>query len=77
MSSQAILSTERKIRRAQDFVPVITGTEVLEEKDNEVTRVAFFTSWAGRPASEVKEICRSFPPTKVSGFRGGNGDDEG
>ncbi|RMY89412.1 hypothetical protein D0862_10215 [Hortaea werneckii] len=56
---------QRKIRKAQDFVPVIEGTDVLEEKENEVTRVAHFKGTEGKPGHHVKEICKSYYPTKV------------
>ena len=57
---------QRKIRRAQDFVPVIEGCDVLEEKDNEVTREAHFKEALGRPAQTVREVCKSYYPTKAS-----------
>lgn len=50
---------QRKIRRAQDFVPIISACEVLEDKGDEVTRVATF------PDTTVKEVCKSYYPTKV------------
>ena len=56
---------QRKIRQAQDFVPPITATDILEEKENEVVRVAHFKDFAGEPSHTVKETCKSFPPTKV------------
>lgn len=56
---------QRKIRKAQDFVPVIEATDVVEEKGDEVTRVAHFKSMHGQPPREVKEICRSFWPCRV------------
>lgn len=56
---------QRKIRKAQDFVPVIDGTTVLEEKENEVTRLAHFKGSNGTPEREVKEVCKSYYPTKV------------
>lgn len=56
---------QRKIRKAQDFVPVISGTDVIEEKDNEVVRVAHFKPAHGQPAKEVREVCKSYYPTKV------------
>lgn len=57
---------QRKIRKAQDFVPVIESCEVLEEKENEVVREAHFKAAGGKPAHSVKEVCKSFYPTKVS-----------
>lgn len=57
---------QRKVRRAQDFVPVITGTDVVEDKGDEVVRVAHFKAMHGQPEREVREVCRSFWPTKVS-----------
>ncbi|GAB7358026.1 hypothetical protein MBLNU230_g0191t1 [Neophaeotheca triangularis] len=56
---------QRKVRRAQDFVPVITGTDVVEDKGDEVVRVAHFKAMHGQPEREVREVCRSFWPTKV------------
>lgn len=60
------LGLQRKIRKAQDFVPVIESTEVLEDKDNEVTRVAHFRGPPdGGPGHSVKEVCKSYYPVKV------------
>lgn len=56
---------QRKIRKAQDFVPIITGCDVLEEKENEVIREAHFMERPGVPASSVREVCKSYYPTKV------------
>lgn len=56
---------QRKIRRAQDFVPVITGCDVLEEKDNVVVREAHFKPQEGNESHSVKEVCKSYYPTKV------------
>ncbi|KAK5132606.1 hypothetical protein LTR08_008805 [Meristemomyces frigidus] len=56
---------QRKIRKAQDFVPVIEKTEVLEDKGNEVTRIAHFSALNGHEPHAEKEICKSYYPTKV------------
>lgn len=56
---------QRKIRKAQDFVPVITGCDVLEEKENEVKREAHFKGQDGGEGHSVIEICKSYYPTKV------------
>lgn len=50
---------QRKIRRAQDFVPIIEGCDVIEEKDNQVIREAHFKAALGNPAKTVREDCRS------------------
>lgn len=52
---------QRKIRKAQDFVPVIVSTDVLEDGETEVKRVAHFKS-----GQNVEEVCKSYYPTKVS-----------
>lgn len=54
---------QRKIRTAQDFVPIISGTNVLEDNVNEVVREVDFRERDGIPAHSVKEICKSYPPT--------------
>ena len=59
---------QRKIRRAQDFVPVILATDVVSESENEVVRVAHFGEFHGKPPSSVREVCRSFEPTKVRNY---------
>lgn len=59
---------QRKIRRAQDFVPIITGCDVLEEKENEIVREAHFKARDGIPAHSVKEVCKSYYPTKVGSY---------
>jgi len=56
---------QRKIRKAQDFVPPISGTDVLEEKENEVTRVAHFKQMGDRPPHSEKEVCKSYYPSRV------------
>jgi hypothetical protein len=57
---------QRKIRHAEDFVPIIEKTEVIEDdKKDEVVRVAHFIEANGQPAHTVREICRSYYPTKV------------
>lgn len=56
---------QRKVRKAQDFVPVIIGCDVLSEKENEVVREAHFKERDGHPAMSVKEVCKSYYPTKV------------
>ena len=57
---------QRKIRKAQDFVPVIESCEVLEEKENEVVREAHFKPFMDQPAHSLKEVCKSYYPTKAS-----------
>jgi hypothetical protein len=56
---------QRKIRRAQDFVPPIEGCDVVEEKDNEVVREAHFKAFMGNPPKTVREVCKSYYPSKV------------
>ena len=47
---------QRKIRKAQDFVPVIEKTEVLEDKGDEVTRIAYFSALNGHEPHAEKEV---------------------
>lgn len=56
---------QRKIRKAQDFVPVIEACDVIEEKDNEVVREAHFKAVQGFEKKTVREVCKSYYPTKV------------
>ncbi len=62
---------QRKVRRAQDFVPVITGSKVLEEHDNVVVREAYFgkkedgETVPGQEGKTIREKCILFEPTKV------------
>lgn len=47
-------------------MPIIEKTDVIEDhKENEVVRVAHFIAQEHSPAHEVKEICKSYYPTKV------------
>jgi hypothetical protein len=47
-------------------VPIIEKTEVIEDdKENEVVRVAHFIEQPHQPAHSVKEVCKSYYPTKV------------
>jgi Domain of unknown function (DUF1857) len=63
---------ERKVRRAQDFVPVITECKVLEDKDNVVIREAKFVagqdSVPGQEGKTIREVCKLHEPTKVRMF---------
>ena len=64
---------QRKVRHGNEFVPVIKKCEVLEDNGDEVTRQVTFHFKDGIPGREqekVIEICKSFPPTKVSGTGG-------
>ncbi|RYN22869.1 hypothetical protein AA0113_g8835 [Alternaria arborescens] len=55
---------QRKIRFAQEFVPVIESCEVLEEKDGVVTRDVKFKKGTG-PKDQAKEVVRSYWPSWV------------
>jgi hypothetical protein len=56
---------QRKIRYAQEFVPVIESCEVLEESDDGVvTRQVKFKKGMG-PKDEAKEVVRGFWPSWV------------
>jgi hypothetical protein len=59
----------KKVRRAQDFVPVIISCEVVSVEGNVVTREVIFKDGEGPPGT-VKEVCVEHEPTKVrySGF---------
>jgi hypothetical protein len=47
-------------------VPIIEKTDVIEDdKEDEVVRVAHFIEAHGQPAHSVREVCRSYYPTKV------------
>jgi len=65
-SSQLWKGLQRKVRKAQDFVPAIVECEVLEEKDGgrEVLRQVKFKEGSG-PPGPIKERCVEFEPTKV------------
>lgn len=58
------IGLQRKIRHAQDFVPVIKSTDVLEDKDGTVIRVAHFEATANGPAHTVREKCVEFAPCR-------------
>lgn len=47
-------------------MPIIEKTDVIEDdKPNEVVRVAHFVEALGQPAHSVREVCKSYYPTKV------------
>jgi len=54
----------RKVRLAQEFVPVIASCDVVSEDGNVVTREVVFKDGAG-PPGRVKEVCVERYPTKV------------
>jgi hypothetical protein len=62
--SQVWAGLQRKIRFAQEFVPVIASCDVLEEKDGVVTREVVFKPGVG-PKERAKEVVRSFWPSWV------------
>jgi hypothetical protein len=62
--SQIWAGLQRKIRFAQEFVPVIESCEVLEEKDGVVTREVKFKEGAG-PKPRAREVVRGFWPSWV------------
>jgi hypothetical protein len=70
--AQIWAALERKVRRAQDFVPVITECKVLEDKDNVVVREAKFiagqNSVPGQEGKTIREVCTLSKPTKVCVF---------
>lgn len=58
---------ERKVRFAQEFVPVIESCDVVKEEDVEVDRYVKFKagSGQGKEGEAVHEIVRMYEPTKV------------
>ncbi|KAF2860763.1 DUF1857-domain-containing protein [Piedraia hortae CBS 480.64] len=64
--SQVWAGLQRKIRRAQDFVPVIIACEVLEEKKDEkdVPTVVRDVVFKGKD-EKVREVCKSYWPSRV------------
>lgn len=64
--SQVWKGLQRKVRHAEEFVPVIGECEVLEEKDGgrEVIRQVKFKEGSGPPGF-VRERCVEFEMTKV------------
>lgn len=66
---------QHKIRHAEEFVPVITSTEVIEERVDDkkgvpvITRVVTFKGEAAPPIADkdgkVKEVCWEHSPCKV------------
>ncbi|KAI0975348.1 hypothetical protein F4678DRAFT_484971 [Xylaria arbuscula] len=60
-----------KVKRAQDFVPVITGCDVLSEEtlptgELQVTREAHFGPTASGLPKTVKEVCVHYAPCRVT-----------
>lgn len=71
--NQVWAGLERKIRFAQEFVPVILGTEVLEETTEGtgseavpvVVREATFKEGFREGDPKVKEVCKCYEPSRV------------
>ncbi|EMD00773.1 hypothetical protein BAUCODRAFT_118509 [Baudoinia panamericana UAMH 10762] len=55
---------QQKVRHPSGFVPIITGTDIIEDKGDEVTRIAHFQP-PGKPAHSLREVCKSYYPTKI------------
>jgi hypothetical protein len=57
--AQVWAGLQRKIRYAQEFVPVIESCNVLEEKDGVVTREVVFKPGVG-PKDKAREVVTGF-----------------
>jgi hypothetical protein len=55
---------QRKIRHAEEFVPVIESCEVVSDEDGVVTRNVVFKKGQG-PKDRAKEVVRGFKPSWV------------
>jgi hypothetical protein len=62
--AQVWAGLQRKIRFAQEFVPVIESCTVLEDKDGVVTRDVVFKEGMG-PKRKAREVVRGFWPAWV------------
>jgi hypothetical protein len=62
--SQVWSGLQRKIRYAQEFVPIILSCDVLEDKDGVITREVRFAEGAG-PKPKAREVCRGLWPSWV------------
>ena len=56
---------QRKVRHAEEFVPVIVSCEVLGEEANVVTRQVVFQEGFGNSKGPIKEVCKEYEPTMV------------
>jgi hypothetical protein len=60
---------QRKVRKAQDFVPIINDCKVLEDKDDVVIREAKFIPGPdvipGQGGKIIREVCKLYEPVKV------------
>lgn len=63
--AQVWAGLQRKIRFAQEFVPVIESCTVLSDENGVVTRDVKFKPGAG-PKPQAKEVVRSYWPSWVS-----------
>ncbi|KAF9901254.1 hypothetical protein EC991_006382 [Linnemannia zychae] len=52
---------QRKVRHANEFVPIIHSCEVVSEEENVVTRVITFEN--GK--SPIREVCTEYEPSRV------------
>lgn len=65
--TQVWAGLQRKIRYAQEFVPVIASCDVLEDKDGVVTREVVFKPGVG-PKERAREVVTGFGNAWVSFF---------
>ncbi|KAF1987903.1 DUF1857-domain-containing protein [Aulographum hederae CBS 113979] len=54
----------RKVRRAYEYVPIITRCDVVSEKEGEITRVVNFKEGTG-PPGDVREVCKLMEPCRI------------
>lgn len=59
--AQVWAGLRRKVRHAEEFVPIITGCDVVSDEDGVVTRKV---SFEGRE-DPVTEVCTELPPCRV------------
>ena len=64
-SAQVWLGLQRKIRHAEEFVPVIESCKVISDENGVVNREVVFKEGAV-PMTRAKEVVRSYWPTWVS-----------
>lgn len=69
--AQVWAGLRRKVRHAEEFVPVIVACEVLQEEGEKVIREVVFAAKGGPHNSKpgenkpVKETCVHYPPARV------------
>ena len=63
--AQVWAGLQRKVRHAEEFVPVIAACQVTKEDGDTIERQVTFLAEDGSRKEPIREVCVHFPPVRV------------